>query len=200
MFLDLAIGIALGLGTAAMFGWEHVTSFIVGGIAFLLLPDVDFILYRLWARRPPQFDYLHRDIFHKPIPYIAIGSVISFVMGGMSWALLFAIASLMHFLHDTTGVGFGIKWLWPFSSRLIGFRHSGLAACAGYDRVPLICAVPSHQVDRYVERQPTPRKSWIAETYGQWSKTAMIEYGALVIILIVGVLVYLYVLPRYSSG
>lgn len=192
MFLDIALGVTIGMGTAAVFGWEQVVPFVVGGVVFALLPDVDFIIHRVWKKRNAHFDYLHRDILHKPLLYIFIGATGTYIIGDMPWTILFISASFAHFLHDMTGVGYGVKWLYPFSSKLIGFKHAGLARCVGKKVAPFICAVPSDRVDAYVKAQPLPQKDWIHETYLTWSKTARIEYIFLFIVIVsIGTYIFL---------
>ena len=194
MFLDIAIGALLGIGVSIVSNTHLSLSLISGGVFFALLPDTDFIIHRFWRQLPPRFDYLHRDILHKPLLYIPLGAgVVWWVSGGSDeWTLLFVSASLWHFVHDSTGVGFGVKWLWPFSSLLYGFRHQGLARCIGLQKPPWFCGVDQKQVDAYVHSQGSKGDSWIRETYGKFTSTAVGEYG-IIALIILGVLFWLLV-------
>ena len=35
----------------------------------------------------------------------------------VAWAMFFGLAVFLHFVHDSVGIGWGIKWLWPFSRK-----------------------------------------------------------------------------------
>ncbi len=198
MFLDIAIGIFAGIAAAVIGGdMAQLPWFVLGGIAFALLPDVDFVVHRAVWRRGAHFDYMHRYLLHKPLPYVLIGTaLVWWISGGsMVWCALFALTSLWHFAHDTVGVGFGVQWLWPFSSDLIGYRHHGLAQCAQLSPTPRWCRVPRAQVDAYVRAQTPPRESWIAHAYAKSGSTiARVEYGyiSLAIIFLIGVIIFFY--------
>lgn len=120
MLLDIALGIIIVevLGVALQFdpfGWHYAL-----GILFALLPDLDFLVLYFWKHDTAMYrghTMDHRDLFHHPLLYIPVGTaVVFFTLGDIS-ALLFAIASFAHFLHDSIGVGWGVRWLSPFSKR-----------------------------------------------------------------------------------
>ena len=110
MPLDIGVGILLALGVAEYFSVEATPFFIVFGVAAVLLPDVDIITIPLFGK------WHHRTHTHFPLTYIPL-IALAFVFLLAPYAVLFALAVLAHFIHDTLGLGFGIRWLWPFSQR-----------------------------------------------------------------------------------
>jgi hypothetical protein len=87
-------------------------------IIFPLLPDIDFII---WLKRNNwkinKWAHEHRDLLHFPLLYIPIGYILAGIIGGKFIANLFFYCSMYHFAHDSFGIGWGIKWLFPFSFR-----------------------------------------------------------------------------------
>lgn len=185
MFLDIAVGAVLGWVAGAVWDTTHVGTFIVGGIVLALLPDVDFLM--MLARRgrhDTRYDHEHRDLLHRPVPYIALGSVAAWLVAGPVWAGLFAAASLWHFLHDSTGVGWGVAWGAPWSRAQIGLCHAGLREICGSRWVQV---VPRAVLDAYVARRPHDG-DWMRLIYLRPTPIAIVEYGALV--LVAGALAY----------
>lgn len=87
------------------------------GVIFALLPDMDFLIYWIKEKKTPgKFSHNHRDLFHLPLLYIPIGSFIVFWLGWI-YLFLFVFNSLLHFLHDSFGIGWGIKWTYPLSKK-----------------------------------------------------------------------------------
>lgn len=188
MLLDFAIGLLIGLSAAFAFAPEQLTILVIGGIVFALLPDVDFVIHRLVWRRPEIFDYLHRNILHKPLVYIPVGGlIVGFLVPG-PMVIVFVCASLWHFVHDSHGVGYGNKWLWPFSSRYYGFFHGGLAWIAGNKPVVWIRSLSAEEVDAFVRarheeyKDQPEHRSWIRNTYTKLTPIALLEYGVFAVV------------------
>ncbi len=192
MFLDIVMGLVIGVVTGVIAGGAVVPALALWGVVFALLPDVDFVVHRLWRRMDPHFDYLHRTLLHRPLVYVPVVAALAWWLSGVPFAVMAVLASLWHFAHDSIGVGFGVQWLWPVSDDWIGWRHRGLAQCAGRDDVPRMCRVPSAKVDAYVRAQTPPAQSWIVQAYLRPSATALVEYGAVIIALLVAALVFLW--------
>lgn len=119
MPLDVGIGILLGL----VLGPEQtVIANALLGVVFVLLPDADVIVfYLLRSLRVKRFKD-HRELFHYPLVYIGLGTVILLAFQP-AWIPLFVAASLAQFLHDSIGIGWGIPWLYPFSNRYFKFFY-----------------------------------------------------------------------------
>ncbi len=119
MLLDIILGIVVAIATTETLGvamsWWHLAA----GITFALMPDLDF-LWHFFKKREiaahagnPED---HRDGLHYPLMYLSTG----FAMIGMfssSFAIMFLFASFLHFVHDSVGIGWGVKWGWPFSQK-----------------------------------------------------------------------------------
>lgn len=119
MFLDIGIGIVLSFFVSWLFNIDLETYFIVAGIAFTLLPDIDVLLEIIMFRDPKILkggfeSKFHREWFHYPLLYIPFVAVV-YVVGGSPWATLLALGLLFHFLHDSVGPAWGLKWRAPFS-------------------------------------------------------------------------------------
>lgn len=107
MFLDIGLGLFAAMTVSAWY--DAPLTLAAAGIALALLPDADF-LFSVMRRRNTLH---HRDGLHYPLLYIPIGAaLLSFF--GPPWAMLFALASLGHFIHDSIGIGWGVQWLFPF--------------------------------------------------------------------------------------
>ncbi len=121
MLLDIGVGILFALGLAPLLHVEHTFMWILAGVVFALLPDVD-ALVNLVAHRGLGHEHKHRDLCHLPLLYIPIGVLILFPI---SYALttLFVLCSLAHFLHDSIGIGWGVQWLSPINTDHFSFLY-----------------------------------------------------------------------------
>src|SRR3989344_3650418 len=120
MFLDIGFGIIGALLVSHWFAVALSHTVLGLGILFALLPDSDYLAY-LAQRGNPKFAHRHRDLLHKPLPFLVLGTFIAYFVGGAFTATLFAVAVSLHFLHDSVGIGWGVRWLWPFSPRSYKF-------------------------------------------------------------------------------
>lgn len=122
MFLDIGVGILLSILVSRLFNTGLTGGFIWAGVALALLPDIDVVV-ELWQRKGKlggKVAGFHRTCTHYPLLYLPIAAVVWLVFGLM-WAALFGSAVLVHFIHDSVGTGWGIKWLWPFSQKRYKF-------------------------------------------------------------------------------
>ena len=117
MFLDIGIGILLSIWTSRFFHVDLTFTLVLTGIAFALLPDIDFFVeFIKHGSVGGKVIREHRELIHFPVIYIPVAILIYAAFGTM-WVALFSLAILAHFLHDSIGIGWGIKWFWPFSRR-----------------------------------------------------------------------------------
>lgn len=119
MFLDIGVGILLAILTSKLFNLTLTIPFVIIGIVFALLPDIDCMLLPIkkWSS---QYSHKHRDLLHYPLLYIFTG-VLILLFFNKTLAVLFGLCSLMHFIHDSIGIGWGIQWLYPFSKNHYSF-------------------------------------------------------------------------------
>jgi hypothetical protein len=117
---DIIAGITLTHLVGLLFGFDPSVTHVLIGIVFALLPDLDFAYHYLRTSQVSAYKGHiedHRDGLHYPLLYLPIGSGLTWLLFGEEWAVLFFLGSLSHFLHDSVGIGWGIKWLFPFTSK-----------------------------------------------------------------------------------
>ena len=121
MFLDLGVGIIIAVLLSKIFDVGLTAQVILPAVVFSLLPDLD-VFVELWKRGRVggKIHGHHRELTHFPLTYLPLVLFIWFFAGSF-WAILFGAAILAHFLHDSIGMGWGIKWLWPFSKKTYKF-------------------------------------------------------------------------------
>jgi hypothetical protein len=113
MYLDIAIGLIVGLVIAFLFG-EHSLPLVLFGVVAALAPDIDFILYLIKRRfKVDQFAHEHRDLFHMPLIFSGGGALLLSCFSPV-YGLVWGLGSLWHFVHDTFDGGWGIRWFHPF--------------------------------------------------------------------------------------
>lgn len=123
MVMDIGTGILLALWTIDHFGVPFGLGVIVFGIFAALFPDLDTLTAFL-----PEGNFLHkivgdhRGLFHRPFFYFFLCPVV-FLLGGMPYGVLFTLGVAYHLVHDTFFLGWGIKWLWPFSQKSLSLFH-----------------------------------------------------------------------------
>ena len=121
MFLDIGVGILLSIILSNFFGVDLSSQLILAGVGFSLLPDLDiFVELAKRGRIGGRVQGHHRELTHFPLTYLPVLLLIYWFLGQV-YAALFGLAVLAHFLHDGVGMGWGIKWWWPFSSRSYKF-------------------------------------------------------------------------------
>lgn len=121
MFLDIGAGILISIFVSRLFDVPLSVTFIIGGIFFALLVDIDYIFY-FFSNKSLKNVHRHRDLLHYPLLYIPLGILFaSFI--NVSWAVLFGLCSLAHFIHDSIGIGWGVQWFYPFTKDHYAFFY-----------------------------------------------------------------------------
>ena len=100
MFLDIGLGIFAAMAVSVLWDAPLMPLFAVVGACFALLPDADFIVLALRRRNALH----HREGLHYPLLFVPIGALVCGWFG-VAWAMLFVLASLGHFIHDSIGIG-----------------------------------------------------------------------------------------------
>lgn len=186
MFLDIGVGILVSILISSIFEIKLTLLLIGLGILFALGPDLDF-LYLYAKKHNSKDDYKHRDVIHFPLIYLPVGTVFILFLFGKIWAVLFFLTSFFHFVHDSIAVGWGVKWLFPFSRKNIAFfylyssklRRGLRKTIFVFDKKKLPVIVAEHG-----------DKDWIKNIYFKWHPIAIVEFMVFVISLIV---LYVYV-------
>ncbi|MEK7078361.1 MAG: metal-dependent hydrolase [Patescibacteria group bacterium] len=121
MFLDIGVGIFVSIFLSRIFEINLSYWFITGGILFSLLPDLDvFVELAKRGKVGGQVQGHHRELTHFPLTYLPVFILVYFIFGKI-WLGLFGWCVFLHFLHDSVGMGWGIKWWWPFSNKAYKF-------------------------------------------------------------------------------
>lgn len=169
MPLDIGFGLLLGLAHTFVTGGYPAWQPLALGVLFALLPDLDFLIQAARRRSFAHVDHTHRDTLHHPIPYLVLGSALVWLLMPQYLALFIA-TSLVHFLHDSIGVGYGIPWLSPFSQRYgkLFCNHRGdfsWTSCVWWKR---------SERDVVIAQRHDP--DWVRNHYyGKWTFTSATE-------------------------
>jgi len=183
---DAGLGVFSAIFICWIFGTHVTLGYLVVGIIFAYIPDIDWVSDKhfwktgtvaAYAANP----YDHREGLHKPLLWALVLS---------SWGLFVSTptphialtAVMMHFLHDTTGTGWGMPWLWPLSKRrfklfstlenVLTFRS--FFASWSYKELP-------HYITKY------GRGNWKTYYYSTWTSVALVETLVAVLGLTTGV-------------
>ena len=187
MPLDIAIGILLGLAVPAVFGESVSPMFVLIGIAFALLPDLDAV-WEMIARKGKlsgKSQTIHREWLHYPLTYIPI-AVLIYLLAGPTWGTLFAACITAHFLHDSIGIGWGIKWLAPFTQNSYKF----FVKDQDTSHLHMIKTWQPNELTKVIKTHGDP--DWIRNIYLRPSRTLIIES----LMFIVAVVVLIVLLAR----
>lgn len=178
MPLDIAVGIFLAIGFTGFFHHELTRTIIAASIACTLLPDFDFIVE--WLRHGSVGGKVireHREISHFPLTFIPVVFIVWLALGQF-WAALFGSAILFHFLHDSVGIGWGIKWWWPFSKKAYKFFSEKNGS---FSRRFLI-SWNKEELQEVARRAGDPH--WIRNIYFRFHPISAIEYLSLILAII----------------
>ena len=88
-----------------------------------MLPDFPLTLVTLTGNFTPHVHH-HEWVFHTPLFWLAIGTLIAFFNRKIAVALL--IGGLSHLATDWYGGGDGIMFLWPVNHKQFGILLSGV--------------------------------------------------------------------------
>ena len=179
MFFDIGAGILVAMFVSVYLHVPLNEMLIIGGIVFALCPDADFLVH-FYRRGISREDYQHRNMIHYPLLFLPIGTVAAFLLGGKLWAMLFFLGALSHFVHDSIAIGWGIKWLYPFSTKNYVFlyhyskvKKRGLRKLIfAFDKNTLNETVAEHWDD-----------DWLRNIYYKWHPIAIVEFGVFIFAL-----------------
>lgn len=125
LLADFANGIFATILAGLITGVDPTWHFVVG-IILAMSPDLDAIpelIKRGKVASSAENVRDHREALHFPILFIIVGVIV--ISFSPFWGWLFLIATMLHFLNDLYGTGWGIPLLWPFTNRrfkLLGRR------------------------------------------------------------------------------
>ncbi|MCA9366233.1 metal-dependent hydrolase [Candidatus Kaiserbacteria bacterium] len=205
LLADWANGIFAVLLASWCTGAEVVWWYFLVGILLAMCPDLDAIP-ELWRRgklaASSEHPTDHRDGLHYPIVFIVAGTLLAWWLG--FWGFVFLFATLLHFINDLYGTGWGIKLLWPFTShnyKFLGRRVNRLKFLLVSDgdwahintserRLRLLVSWSKDELPSYIDRWGD--EDWIERWYLRLNWISCIEYGLFGIALILAVVTLLY--------
>lgn len=191
VFADAGLGVLATLFICWLFSVPLTISYIVVGIVFAYIPDIDLALDKhFWktghAAAYSGNPYDHREGLHKPLLWALLISAWGLVFGGL-YPFIALVAVTLHFLHDTVGTGWGMPWLWPLTKRRFKF----------FATKENVLTLQSPFVSWSYEELPSfivkyGRSNWKELCYGSWTGIAIAEcalaLGALLAFVAVAVL------------
>lgn len=121
---DIGLGLIVATLICRMCGVEATYAHALVGIVFALLPDLDVIselkrMGKVAAHAGNVRD--HREGLHYPLALVLVSGLGIYLWLGPVFGLIAAVAVFLHFVHDSFGTGWGVKWLWPFSMKNFKF-------------------------------------------------------------------------------
>ena len=115
MFIDIIVGCIIGVIVGVFSDTTYPFWVLFFSIGAALAPDVDFLIYA-WRHdwKIGKFAHEHRDLLHHPVWFSLGGAWMVSLCLPMEFALVWCIATLAHFVHDTLDGGWGVRWIpWP---------------------------------------------------------------------------------------
>lgn len=144
MPLDIGIGLLAGVIAHYVFGFPLVHAEILG-VGFMLLPDLDGVIQAVRKGSLTKMDTSHRDGLHVPLIYVPVGTALCWLVVDWRVAVMFAVLSLAHFLHDSIGTGWGIAWLRPIKNNYYKFFSEDKGDASFTGRKWLVSWTPAQQ-------------------------------------------------------
>lgn len=163
MFLDIKLGLGWAFLVAIFFEKMITPEWLIAGVVFALLPDLDFWFeYIKRGTVGGKVIDLHRTLFHAPLIYIPVALFIGTYFGP-AWMTLFALGVFGHFIHDSMGMGYGVRWLWPFTTSWYKF-FSGKDGEIHYDLNHFFVSWSDEEMKKLVAERGND--NWIKENIG----------------------------------
>lgn len=181
MFLDFGAGIFVSIFVSYFLKADISIWLILFSVACAVLPDMDFV-YFYPKRHDTKYDHKHRDIIHYPLLYLPIGTIVFWLVLGKVWAIIFLLASFLHFAHDSIGIGWGVKWLFPFSKTNYSFFYL-VGKPPIKKKFGFIYILSQEKLPGIAQKYGDP--NWVENIYYKWHPYAIVEMAIFVISLII---------------
>jgi hypothetical protein len=175
MPLDIGVGLLLGILLSGLTTINYGLCLGIGVFASLL-PDLDFIWQYIKFKVVPRTS--HRDSLHYPVLFVPTVGIVGWLIQPYI-GLIFALGALIHFMHDSIGVGFGVKWLFPVKKNSYLFLYqTGLPTNKDMPR-KIIHSWNDHERQQASEKYRDP--DWIKHIYFSVHPFGIFEYTVLVV-------------------
>lgn len=176
MFLDIALAIFSAYGVSHLFDSQFSPLLVFLSLIFIFIPDID-VLWPSFSRRFLKRHVVnHRTFWHYPLVHVCIG--IALATFSLPLGALYVVTTLLHFVHDTFFLGWGVVWFWPFKETRYKYfpdRYGKITS------IPLVTWEKEEEVELVKKYN---NKNWIRDFYLRPNIVAYIEYAALVSSLI----------------
>jgi hypothetical protein len=171
---DFGHGLIITIILLTAFGVEPTAMYMVLGLLFSVLPDLDGVKeFFHYGKIDTSEHGDHRDGLHYPIIWLMAGAVFIFVNTFLG--TLFTLCVLAHFLNDSWGTGWGVKWLWPLNKR--SYKFSSVQFVTSWD---------DQGKKSVAEHNAHP--NWLEDIYGRVTTVSVIEYGTFIVAVILTIL------------
>ena len=194
LLADFANGIFAVLIACAVYDVEAVWWYFLIGLPLAMLPDIDAIpelFKRGRVSSDASYTRDHRTFLHYPIISLIIFTPVYF-FGGF-WGLLVVTAVVLHLINDLYGTGWGLKLLWPLSTRHYKFfgrranrLHSMLAKAGDITLLPpdeirlrFMVSWSEAELSNYIKRFGVD--DWIVHWYLRPNWVSVVEYSLFLI-------------------
>lgn len=171
MPLDIGIGLILGVILNSLTGIDYRVCLLIGLFA-CLLPDLDYLYKLLVTKRMPHSD--HRDGLHFPLLFIPIIGIFGYLIDPYI-GLVLAMGALIHFIHDSIGVGWGVKWLYPFDNKSHMFLYRAGLPTNKY--MPKKMLYSWTDLERKIAMEKYGDPKWISNIYFKPHIFGLLEYS-----------------------
>lgn len=189
LLADIANGVFAVALSAFITGQEVVWWHFLIGIPLAMYPDLDAIpelLKRGKLAASSEHVEDHREGLHFPILFLLAGLWGVFVFG--YWGLVFLLATVLHFINDLYGTGWGIPLLWPLTHRrykVLGRRVNRLKSLLKQDgdwdnvssderRLRWVVSWSKEELGSYIQRWG--EENWIERWYLSLNWISFLEY------------------------
>jgi hypothetical protein len=181
MPFDIGLGLMLGVLINTVSGIDYKISLLIGVVA-CLLPDLDYVYKATITKKLPHGD--HRDGLHYPLIFIPAVGLIGYLINPYI-GLGLALGALVHFIHDSIGVGWGVKWLYPFSKKSYAFLYR--ANLESEKEMPKKLFYSWSDAERNVLMKKFGDPNWIKHIYFKPHIYGIMEYTVFIIGLFVAI-------------
>ncbi len=173
MFLDIGIGILVSILAGELFDVSLAPLLIGVGIIFALLPDLDIIvdLTMRVLRKRKRLD--HREVWHYPLIFIPSVALLIYLVSSPIYVFMFVMITLLHFLHDSMGIGWGVYWLYPFSDKRYSFIYQYDVFKHKFEPKKLVYSWTPQEVQKLSDEFGDPK--WIKTIYFKLHPYALAE-------------------------
>ncbi len=143
----MSFGLIVTLLGCWIFKTDLTWYYVVSGILFSLLPDLDALpelfKHRIVAAHAGNTRD-HRDGLHYPLIVVPLSFIIPYILFGPFWSFMVGFNIFFHFVIDSFGLGWGIKWLHPFTKRNYKLDHQSKKLFRSWDPGTLAEAIHHH--------------------------------------------------------